>query len=233
MNIHYFQHVAYEGLGNLEAWVNKPGHFVTATRFHENDRVPFIEAFDMLIVLGGPMSVGDEQEYPWLVKEKELIAKAIAKNKMVLGICLGSQLIAEVLGGNVYKNTEKEIGWFPIQVDHTKVSPLNSLSADYTLFHWHGDTFLLPEHAEVLASTAITPHQAFWVNPNVLGLQFHLECNEKSIAQFIEHGKEELELAGKYVQTAEQIWEGYEKYCAQNTADLVQVLNEWMRLNGR
>lgn len=233
MNIHYFQHVPYEGLGNLEAWVNKPSHFVTATRFYENDRLPFIDAFDLLIVLGGPMSVGDEKQYPWLVKEKELIAKAIAKNKMVLGICLGSQLVAEVLGGNVYPNTEKEIGWFPLQVNNTKLSPLACLGEEYTLFHWHGDTYLLPDHAEVLASTALTPHQAFWVNPNVLGLQFHLECNEKTIAQFIENGKAELELTGKYIQTAEQITEGVSKYASQNASDLLQVLKAWMAFNGK
>ena len=110
MNIHYFQHVPFEGLACMEDWVRRPSNKVTATRFYEDARLPFIELFDTLIILGGPMSVHDEKEYPWIAQEKDLIRRAIERGKRVIGICLGAQLIAEVLGATVSKNTFREIG---------------------------------------------------------------------------------------------------------------------------
>lgn len=231
MKIHFFQHVPYEDLGNIATWAYKPANFVSATRFYENDRLPFIDAFDMLIVLGGPMSVGDEAQYPWLKQEKELIAKAIAKNKMVLGICLGSQLIAEVLGSKVYANTEKEIGWFPIQIPQQINSPFSFLPPEYTVFHWHGDTFSLPEGATLLASTATTPNQAFWVNPNILGLQFHIESNPRTIAQFIENGKAELAQATTFIQSESEIMAGANEYSSANEQALFTLLDSWVASN--
>lgn len=233
MKIHFFQHVPYEDLGTIATWAYKPANFVTATRFYENDRLPFIDAFDMLIVLGGPMSVGDEAQYPWLKQEKEMIAKAIAKNKMVLGICLGAQLIAEVLGSKVYANTQKEIGWFPMQVFSEIDSPLSFLPPNYAVFHWHGDTFDLPQSATLLASTATTPNQAFWVNPSILGLQFHLESNRKTIAQFVENGKAELMQTGAFIQSENEIIAGSSEFTAANEAALVTLLDNWVACNSK
>lgn len=231
MNIHYLQHVPFETLSSLEKWAYKPGNRVTATRFFEDERLPFVDAFDMLIVLGGPMSAGDEAIYPWLKKEKELIAKAIAKGKMVLGICLGSQLIAEVLGSKVYANKEKEIGWFPLQIANTMSSPLERIPSETTVFHWHGDTFDLPKDAVLLASTSVCVHQAYFVNPNILGLQFHLEANEKSIAEFITHGKKELEQGGNFVQTEQDLKAGIAQHADANQKYLIEILNSWVEMN--
>ena len=231
MNIHYLQHVSFETLSCLEDWAYKPGNRVTATRFFEDDRLPFVDAFDMLIVLGGPMSIGDEAKYPWLKKEKELIAKAIAKGKMVLGICLGSQLVAEVLGSKVYANKEKEIGWFPVQIPDSISSPLNIIPSETMVFHWHGDTFDLPNSATLLASTTVCMNQAYFVNHNILGLQFHLEANEKSMAEFIAHGKSELEQGGNFVQTEAELQAGVAIYAAANQKYLIEILNRWVSLN--
>ena len=114
MRAHYFQHVPFEGLGSIEPWLQKAGYEITSTRFYESTELPDLKTIEVLIVMGGPMSVNDEDKFPWLVAEKQFIRDAIAKRKPVLGICLGAQLIASTLGAIVYSNQEKEIGWFPI-----------------------------------------------------------------------------------------------------------------------
>src|SRR5687768_628705 len=107
MNIHYFQHVPFEGLGWIENWAKVPGNTVTATKVYEDSRLPYVDLFDVLIVMGGPMGATDDDLYPWMKEEKKLIEKAILKGKRVIGICLGAQLIADVLGARVYPNKEK------------------------------------------------------------------------------------------------------------------------------
>jgi GMP synthase-like glutamine amidotransferase len=115
MHIHYIEHVAFEGLGSIEGWVRQENHILTATRPYLNEAFPPMEAIDLLIVLGGPMNIYDENKYPWLGKEKRFLDQAIAKGRSVLGICLGAQLLANVLGAPVFANEHKEIGWFPVQ----------------------------------------------------------------------------------------------------------------------
>lgn len=206
MNIHYFQHVPFEGLGSIEAWAEKPGNTITATRFYEDHRLPFIDLFDMLIVLGGPMGANDEDKYSWMRAEKKMIENAIRKDKIVLGICLGAQLIADVLGAKVYPNKEKEIGWFPIRF--TELSKGNKLMEkvpeQLTPFHWHGDTFDLPSGASHLAESDACLYQAYSYGRNVLGLQFHLEATVDSVQQFVKAGENEL-VKARYIQTKEEI----------------------------
>ena len=105
MKIHYFQHVPFEGLGNIEDWIKSKGHTLSSTHFFKNDTLPQLSEIDWLIVMGGPMNVYEENLYPWLAAEKKFIAKAINEGLRVLGICLGAQLIAAALGAKVYPNT--------------------------------------------------------------------------------------------------------------------------------
>ena len=207
MNIHYFQHVPFEGLGSIENWAKKPDHKVTATRFYEDHKLPFIDICDMLIVMGGPMGVYDEDKYDWLTEEKRFIEKAIVRGKKVIGICLGAQLIAEVLGSKVYKNKEKEIGWMPLQLtaEGKSAHVFSDFAEGQNVFHWHGDTFDLPNGAIQLARTEACEQQAFLYDKHVLGLQFHLETTEESVASMIENCKEDLEQGGAYVQTVAQL----------------------------
>ena len=114
MRVHYLQHVPFVCLGSIENWLLAAGHTLTGTRFFLNEPLPSIDEFDCLIVLGGPMSVHDEERLPWLVREKKFIRQAIDGDKPILGICLGAQLIALVMGSRVYPNREREIGWLPI-----------------------------------------------------------------------------------------------------------------------
>ena len=143
MRIHYLQHVPFEDLAYIETWAKDKGHSLSVTKLYLNEKLPGMDDFDWLIVMGGPMNIYEEREYPWLVEEKQFIEEVIKTGKVVLGICLGAQLIADVLGGKVRQNDYQEIGWFPV----TKTSEANnsvffkSLPDDFMAFHWHGDTF--------------------------------------------------------------------------------------------
>jgi GMP synthase (glutamine-hydrolysing) len=206
LRIHYFQHVAFEKLGSIEEWISASGHSLMATRFFENAIFPEISDFDWLIVMGGSMSVNDEEQYPWLEDEKKFIRQAIYAGKTVIGICLGSQLVSVALGAKVYQSEEKEIGWFDIEFDHNANSDnlFSGMGQRLKVFHWHGDTFNLPENAIHIASSDGTRNQAYIYNGKVLAMQFHLEPTLNSLQQMIDHGRNELS-KGKYVQTEKEI----------------------------
>ena len=207
MRIHSLQHVQFEDLANIEPWAKAKGYSVSKTFLANNEKLPSANDFDWLIIMGGPMNVYEEELYPWLVQEKKLIGEAIAKNKLVLGICLGAQLIADVLGGRVYKNKYKEIGWFPVSLteEAQKSSILNILPREFTAFHWHGDTFRLPTGCLRVAESEGCLNQAFeFDDGRVIGLQFHLESSAESIRGLIENCGAELS-HGKYIQTANEI----------------------------
>ncbi|MBE9013449.1 type 1 glutamine amidotransferase, partial [Pseudanabaenaceae cyanobacterium LEGE 13415] len=189
MRVHYLQHVPFEGLGSIATWMTKQNHLLSCIRLYANDPLPAVDDFDWLIVLGGPMNIDEEEQYPWLIVEKQLIKQAIEQKKIVLGICLGAQLIADALGAKVYAGQHKEIGWFPIRTTEAvqQSHALGFLPAQLTVFHWHGDTFELPEKATRLAYSEACLNQAFLYNEKVLGLQFHLEMNRQSVQQIIEN----------------------------------------------
>jgi len=217
MQAHYFQHVPFEGLGSIEPWLRNAGYKISYTRFYNSDDLPLIEDIDLLIVMGGPMSVNDESAHPWLVREKEFIKNAIRTGKSVLGICLGAQLIADAMGGTVFPNPVKEIGWFPVQA----VEPENVLFFQFPketqVFHWHGETFSLPEGAVRIAKSNGCENQAFQIGSNVLGLQFHLETTPSSAKAIVENCQDELG-EGKYIQTGEKILSGpVERYSSINS----------------
>ena len=211
--IHYIQHVAYEGLGSIEEWAFTNGYLLSATRLYETPVFTNIPEFDWLIVLGGPMGVYDEDKFGWLKEEKQLIKQVIDDDKKVLGICLGAQLIAEVLGASVYSNKEKEIGWF--EVSFTKEAASTELFFDApsntTVFHWHGDTFNLPDGSTHLAYS-------------VVGLQFHLESTEHSLEDIYTAGAAELVSGQPYIQSAKEIYE-QRGFAKQNKALLFTLLD--------
>lgn len=206
LRIHYFQHVPFEGLGNIEEWASLNGHQLSSTKFYLDPSLPAPDSFDWLIIMGGPMSISDEQEYGWLIAEKQFIKQVIAAGKTVIGICLGSQLLADTLGAKVYPNDQKEIGWFPIKfTPEASSQPLfSNLENPAIVFHWHGDTFDLPPHAIHLAHSEASKNQAFLHQKKVLGLQFHLEMSQATLKTMIENGRSELS-EGKYVQSEAMI----------------------------
>jgi GMP synthase-like glutamine amidotransferase len=198
MRIHTLQHVDFEGLGSIEEWATAHGETITCSRLFANEPLPGVEEFDWLIVMGGPMNIYQEDSYPWLRQEKALIKEAIEEGKVVLGVCLGAQLIADVLGARVSKNRFREIGWFPLTEAHTIMTGI--IPAKALVMHWHGDTFGLPPGAELLASSEACTNQGFIYRDRVVGLQFHLETTPKSLSALIDHGQDELE-PGPYIQT--------------------------------
>lgn len=202
---HVFQHVPFEGPGSIGPWLESRESSIGFTRVFQNDTPPNAAEIDCLIVMGGPMSVNDEPALPWLVPEKRVIGDMITRGKPVLGVCLGAQLIANVLGAKVYPNAEKEIGWFPIQSTasghHGRVVRFPD---ECVVFHWHGETFDLPAGAVPLATSAACRNQAFQFGPNVIGLQFHLETTPDSAHDLVAHCREDL-VPATYVQTEDVI----------------------------
>jgi len=201
MKIHFFQHVPFEGLGILEPLFKKPGNSLTGTKFFEDHKLPFVEICDLLVIMGGPMGVHDEVQYPWLNKEKKFIEQALQKGKKVIGVCLGAQLLADVLGAKVYKNQDKEIGWLDINktIEAEPLELLKDFRQTEKVFHWHGDTFDLPTGATNLFQSAGCLNQAFLYNNQALGLQFHLELAETNIQALIENCGHELQETGQFI----------------------------------
>ena len=163
MRIHCLQHVPFEGPAGIDDWAARKGYPVTTTLLFEHGKLPDREAFDWLVVMGGPMGVRDETDYPWMANEKALIGAAIAAGKTVIGVCLSAQLIAAALGARVYPNAHREIGWFPVALtDQGRASDLFAfLPHRFEVFHWHGDIFGLPDGAVHLAHSEGCEHQVF------------------------------------------------------------------------
>jgi len=197
MRFHCLQHVIFETPGLLTSWISRRGDSLRITYLFEESVLPSLEDFDVLIVMGGPMSVHDEVEFPWLRSEKALIAAAIGAGKKVLGICLGAQLIAEVMGGRVYPNPVKEIGFWPVRWTGEAINIFSHLSEE--VFHWHGETFDLPPGAVLLASSTGCVNQAFMVGKNVLALQFHPEVTPGIIGDMIRFEGHELAEEGPFI----------------------------------
>jgi len=206
MRVHYLQHVPFEGLGSIQDWLETRSAEIGVTRLYEHVEFPNVRDIDWLIVMGGPMSANDESAYPWLIEEKRFVSQAIASSKVVLGICLGAQVIASALGARVLPNSQPEIGWFPIEptsnASRGSFSSLFEMPQD--VFHWHGETFELPLNAVHLARSAACENQAFSLGERVIGLQFHLETTAASAQALIENCRADLVL-GRWVQSESEM----------------------------
>jgi GMP synthase-like glutamine amidotransferase len=210
MHIHSFHHAPSEGLGAIATWAQRKGHTLSATHFYRGELPPSLDDVDWLIVMGGPMNIYEHRNHPWLLPEKEAIGRAIEQKKRLLGICLGSQLIADVLGGKVAQNPEVEIGWFPIQVDPTAAPAFAGFPAELTPLHWHGDTFTIPPGAVHVASSAACRNQAFAFGTRIVGLQFHPEVESSDVKDFVQA---EGDLGkGKFIQNSTAIIQSASRY---------------------
>ncbi|HEY9191073.1 MAG TPA: type 1 glutamine amidotransferase [Sulfurovum sp.] len=231
MRAHYLQHVAFEGLGSIASWLQNAGYEVSSTPFFNSGVLPEIEEIDLLIVMGGPMSVNDGSEYPWLGKEKAFIRSAIEAGMPVLGICLGAQLIADAMGGEVFQNPEKEIGWFPVKAVKNESTLVFQFPEETEVFHWHGETFSLPEGAIQIAESKGCKNQAFQIGRNVIGLQFHLETTPASAQALVENCKDEL-VGGKYIQSEAEILSAPQERYASINSLMARILEYLQASNG-
>jgi GMP synthase (glutamine-hydrolysing) len=213
------QHIACEGLGILEEVFQDREMDYRYIRLYQGEALPSPEdvAESALIILGGPMNVYEEDVYPYLKAETELIRYGLSAKIPMIGICLGAQMIAHAAGARIYPGQTKEIGWYPIQMEAAaaKDELFSLVEPDNRVFQWHGDTFDLPAGAVHLASSNLFPHQAFRLNNNVYALQFHLEVTRDMVINWVDEYREEVKSEGVDVQ----------RYY-QNTDEEIENLNK-------
>ena len=218
-------HVPFEGPGIITDWIGEKGHQLHYTRFYEGDVLPDASDVDLLIIMGGPMDVFDYHVHPWMGDEIEWVKEYISLEKPVLGICLGAQIIANALGEEVFPGPNREIGWHNLQffpsLGDFKIC--KDLPATRKVFHWHGDTFNIPEGATRIAASQAFPNQGFIYKNKVVALQFHLEVTPESVRELVENCRDEL-VDGPHIQTEKEIL-AEQNYFESNQKVLFQFLD--------
>jgi GMP synthase-like glutamine amidotransferase len=230
MKMAVLQHVPFEGPAAIGDWAAARGDRIAVAHLYRGDPLPALADFDMLTVMGGPMSANDESKFTWLAPEIALVREAIGAGKIVLGVCLGAQIIAKSLGAKVYAARQKEIGWFEVKRTEAAHPIFDGLPGAFPAFHWHGETFDLPAGAVRLAETASTPNQAFGINACVLGLQFHMEATPASVAGLVQNAADEIG-TGPFEQSPDAIRAGAGT-CASLEPLLGRVLSNLTRAAG-
>jgi GMP synthase (glutamine-hydrolysing) len=177
-----FQHIDCEGPGLLREILESKKIKLNLLKPFKGDPLPE-HLGDGLIVLGGPQGVYEEKQYPWMTAELDAIRKCLSLSLPVLGICLGSQMLAHAAGGQVFRGALPEVGWYPISTTtEGRLDPLLlGISSPFEAFHWHGDTFTLPKNSVRLAGSDYYPNQIYKVGLNAYGFQCHLEVTEEMV----------------------------------------------------
>lgn len=225
MRIQVIQHVPFEGPGCIADWAVDRGHTLSTTHAYLGATAPDPATLGLIVILGGPMGADDDEACPWLRKEKRYIEEALKAGTPILGICLGAQLIARILGAPITSNPEREIGWFEVRTTPEARQLCPALPQTLRAFHWHSDTFGLPAEAVPVGASGACAHQGFFAGRHVLGLQFHLESNRRSVAQLVNHCRGELK-GGPFVQTEDSMLSEERYYGEANR--LMQQLTDWL-----
>lgn len=240
LRIHALFHTDYADLSFIRQWADSHQYPIAISRSYDNDELPTPDSFDWLIVMGGPMSVHDEEKHLWLIKEKRLITQTIDAGKTVIGVCLGAQIIAHCLGAEVKTSGVKEIGWLPMQLTEAgQAHPLlqHLPKQTFTVFHWHGEGFDCPRGASIIAKTEAWSNQGFiYQTPKhkqrgtwVLAWQCHFEVTKESLAKMIVNGNNAIQNGLKKhpntVQAPDEILSLGDKYIEENNQRLAAMLN--------
>tara|TARA_B110001454_G_scaffold219191_1_gene251083 strand:- start:47 stop:751 length:705 start_codon:yes stop_codon:yes gene_type:complete len=231
MRIQIFQHVHFEGPGHIETWAIEHGHTFLVTKLYNDDPLPDLDDVDALVVMGGPMGIYDDHRYPWLRKEKSFLLDFIETKKPIIGICLGSQLIAHVLRTPVYRNREPELGWFPVYFtagSDPVVDKFNERTID--VFHWHRDAFDLPYGATKLAESNATQVQMYLLDRHILGILCHLEMSPNAIEKLLENARSDLADGGTFVQNEKKIIELSSEKCEATKIVLFRLLDRFFEI---
>lgn len=225
MRIHYIQHASFEPIGVIEEWAKARKFSLTGAHVYKGERLLTVEDFDMLIVMGGPQSPREIDQYPYLQDEIDLIKASILEEKIILGFCLGAQLIGEALGASTLKSPNKEVGIYPITL--TKGGREDSLFEGFpntfNVIHWHNDMPGLKEGMELLAYSEGCPHQAFRYGSKIYGLQFHMEITLQVAKDLLDYCPEDLR-PDKYIQSPEVLMAQDFKSINQNMVTLLDRL---------
>ncbi len=231
MKIRVLQHSALNTLGSIEEYAKTRGYPLESTRFYQIKNPPAIESFDLLVIMGGPMGIYDYKENPWLRDEKAFIKQAIEAGKPVLGICLGAQLLADVLGARVYENGHREMGWFPVKVvltEENKPEFLKGLPEEITVFHWHLRTFDIPKGAVQIFRSEGCKNQGFIYGGRVVALQFHPEATDERIKTMIGKFGPIIE-NGQFIQKKEEML-GQKEYLTSTKELMFTVLDRFEKI---
>ncbi|HUX13589.1 MAG TPA: type 1 glutamine amidotransferase [Spirochaetia bacterium] len=203
------QHVEFEGPGRILEWTGIRKVPFTIFRTFDGKAFPKLDDFELVVILGGPMTVYERAGYSWMDTEIAFLSHAVEAGKAILGICLGAQIMAHLLGAHVGALPTPEIGWFPVTMSpEGKAHPIFAgFPVNFTALHWHGDTFSIPRGAVHVASSAACRNQAFVFGDRVVGLQFHLEATEQSLQTLVDNSYNPR-VSGRFVMSKEQTVSG-------------------------
>lgn len=206
MKIHYLIHAPFEKLGVISDWAKQRGYSLKGTHSYRGEKLPHVDDFDFLVIMGGPQSAVEIEKYPYLLDEAKLAEQAIVKNKYVLGVCLGAQIIGHALGARAEKSPHREIGVFPVNLTaEAKNDPIfNLFPQQFDVMHWHSDMPGLAKDVVWLAHSEGCPRQAFRYGNKVYGFQCHFELTTDLVKEMVTHCADELQ-TDKYIHSPEQL----------------------------
>ncbi len=213
LRVHYFQHIAGEGFGSCYEYLKAHQAKITATEFFalpvdlplELEALPHIDEVDLLIIMGGSMSVNDEANYPWLKLEKRWLRRYLAAGKPAIGLCLGGQLIANALGAAVSRNPVQELGWMDVGRASHIPDDYFQVPERLNILQWHSETFEIPKGGVRLAENEVCRNQMYQIGRNVLGFQFHPEITPQALALLIENEEDMAVFKGEHVQAMAEL----------------------------